>query len=276
MPPAAFLTFFSIFKLLIWVQFFSSTALPGILHFHLHKFNIWYCTCNLQFAWCAARLLWNWRQQQLSVSGRVEEACHHPPTFQIFIFGGAAHMLLALVHQAPQKTRDRVSLRWSEMRSTLDHYKSSFSCIICRSFRRWNSRLKGESPGMLNCPFFPKNAVAVKQWPRATTKSSSSSSSWVRVDISSYYDLLLETRGDENRTMRHCKGNFNNASYDHGWLILNQRDPENEENVMLLLTAISAQLKHIVPNGSECTKVSYEPEFHQIVLEQFMSFEDFM
>ena len=38
---------------------------------------------------------------------------------------------------------------------------------------------------------------------------------------------------DENRTMRHCKGNFNNASYDHGWLILNQRDPENEENVML-------------------------------------------
>lgn len=76
--------------------------------------------------------------------------------------------------------------------------------------------------------------------------------------------------------MRHCKGNFNNASYDHGWLILNQRDPENEENVMLLLlTAISGQLKHIVPNGLECTKVSYEPEFHQIVLEQFMSFEDF-
>ena len=45
---------------------------------------------------------------------------------------------------------------------------------------------------------------------------------------------------------------------------------------MLLLTAISGQLKHIVPNGLECTKVSYEPEFHQIVLEQFMSFEDFM
>lgn len=56
------------------------------------------------------------------------------------------------------------------------------------SSMKFELELKGESLGMLNCPFFPKNAVAVKQWPRATVPLSSLVYV-VRVDISSYYDL---------------------------------------------------------------------------------------